>query len=70
MIVKVASGRDEVELEKEIQKKLDIASNEGYRFHSSNVKFKLLIITACYFSKILELYDENYFRADFGNKKI
>ena len=37
MIVKVASGRDEVELEQEIQKKLDIASNEGYIFHSSNL---------------------------------
>ena len=35
VIVKVASGRDEVELEQEIQKKLDAAANAGYTFNSS-----------------------------------
>ena len=35
VIVKVASGRDEVELEQEIQKKLDAAANAGYTFDSS-----------------------------------
>ena len=35
VIVKVASARDSVELEQEIQKKLDAAANAGYTFDSS-----------------------------------